>query len=282
MDATPVATLTADHAETPLLAAGIEEALARVWPDACAVEAVSITGSTQQDLVARARAQQPTQCVLRAADFQAVGRGRQQRSWRAAPGDALLFSIAMPMAGVPPALPAVTLVCGVALAECLAEHGVAVQLKWPNDVRVSGQKLAGILSEWVVDRAGRCTLVIGVGVNLRLDAAARRAIEQPAIALDQLLAAAIACPREQWIGRFGGAIVGTAQQFMRDGFEPFCARFNRLLEARGEVVDVADGGGRFLSGRVLEVDRYGRLVIDSGDARHNISVGDVSVRAANR
>ena len=280
MDATPTATLTSDHIGSPLAAADIEVALVRAWAGACAVEAVPITGSTNQDLVARARAQQPRHCVLRAADFQTGGRGRQQRSWRAASGDALLFSVAIPMAAVPPALSAVTLVCGVALAECLAEQGVAVQLKWPNDIRVGGQKLAGILSELVADRAGRYTLVIGVGVNLRLDAAARRAIEQPAIALDQLLAASIDRRRELWIGRFGGAVLGTAQQFMRDGFDPFLARFNRLLEARGEMVDVVDDAGRVISGRVLEVDRSGRLVIDAGDVRHAISVGDVSVRAS--
>lgn len=276
-------TLTSDHvASTPLAAAGIEEALARAWTGACAVEAVPVTGSTNQDLAARARVRQSAHCILRAADFQTGGRGRQQRSWRAAPGDALLFSVAIPMAEVPSALSAVTLACAVALAECLAEYGVAVQLKWPNDIRVGGQKLAGILSELVADRAGRYTLVVGVGVNLRLDAAARRAIEQPAIALDQLLAASIDRRREPWIGRFGGAVVGTAQQFMRDGFDPFYARFNHLFEARGEMVDVVDGGERVISGRVLEVDRSGRLVVDSGDVRHNISVGDVSVRAAKR
>ena len=274
---------TADHvASTPLSAVGIEEALARAWAGGCAVEAVPVTGSTNQDLVVRARLQQPAQCVLRAADFQTAGRGRQQRSWRAAPGDALLFSVAIPMAEVPPTLPAVTLACGVALAECLAGHGLAVQLKWPNDIRVNGYKLGGILSELVVDRAGRATLVVGVGVNLRLDSAARRAIEQPAIALDQLLAQSIDRRREPWIGRFGGTVIGAAQQFVREGFDPFYRRFNRLLEARGEVVEVAEGGERVVSGRLIEVDRSGRLVVDASGVRHNISVGDVSVRAAHR
>lgn len=270
---------TADHAgSAPLAALDIEQALALAWPGECAVEAVAITGSTNEDLVARARTRQSLQCLLRAADFQTGGRGRQQRSWRAAPGDALLFSVAVPIAVAPAALSAVTLACGVTLAECLAEHGVAVQLKWPNDIRVNGYKLGGILTELVVDRTGRYTLVIGVGINLRLDDAARRAIEQPAIALDQLLAASIDRRREQWIGQFGGEIIAAAHHFLRDGFEPFCARFNRLLEARGEMVDVVDGNRRTLSGVLLEVDRLGRLVIESGGVNHSVSVGDVSVR----
>lgn len=277
MDA--LSAFTANQAgSTPLDVQQIERELEITNVGDCCVEAVAITGSTNDDLVVRARARQPLRCILRASDFQTAGRGRQQRAWRAAPGDALLFSVALPLAAGHGSLSAVTLACGVALAECLGEHGVTVQLKWPNDVRADGRKLAGILSELVVDRDGQCTLVVGVGMNLRLDDAARRAIEQPAIALDQLLAASIERGRELWIGRFGGAIIAAAAQFARDGFDPFCARFNRLLEARGDAVDVVDGNQTVISGRVIEVDRCGRLVIESGNVIHRISVGDVLLR----
>jgi BirA family biotin operon repressor/biotin-[acetyl-CoA-carboxylase] ligase len=173
------------------------------------------------------------------------------------------------------------LACGVALAEYLAEHGVVVQLKWPNDVRVDGCKLAGILTELVADRDALNTLVIGVGVNVHLDDAARSAIGQPAIALDQLLSAATVASRERWIGRFAGAILAAAARFMRDGFDPFCTRFNRLLEWRGQVVDIVYEkplAQAAISGRVIEVDRHGRLVIEAEGRHHSVSVGDVSVR----
>lgn len=279
MDATLSSTLTSNQiGSTPLAGHEIEQVLTRAWPGNCCVEAVAITGSTNDDLVVRARASQPSQCILRAADFQTGGRGRHKRAWRTAPGDALLFSVAIPIAAVPGSLSAVTLACGVALAECLGEHSVAVQLKWPNDIRANGHKLAGVLSELVTDRDSKYTLVIGVGMNLRLDDAARRAIEQPAIALDQLFAASIERRREPWIGRFGGAIIAAAAQFVRDGFDPFCARFNRLLEARGDIVDVVEGNQGVISGRVIEVDRFGRLLIESGGVVHRISVGDVLLR----
>ncbi len=273
------ATSTANHAGVaPLAVDQIEHALKAAWPGGCLVEAVSVTGSTNDDLVVRARMRQPARCVLRAADFQTAGRGRRQRVWCAAPGDALLFSVAVPVAAVPAAVPAVTLACGVALAECLEAHGAVVQLKWPNDVRADGGKLAGILSELVADRESRYTLVVGVGINLRLDDVARRAIEQPAVALDKLLDASVERRREPLIGRFGGVIMATVAQFVREGFDPFCARYNRLLDRRGEIVDVTDGGRGLISGRLIEVDRRGRLCIESGDVIHRISAGDVLVR----
>jgi BirA family biotin operon repressor/biotin-[acetyl-CoA-carboxylase] ligase len=261
--------------------ADIAQSLALAWDGECAVETVAVTGSTNEDLAARARVRQPSERLLRAADFQTGGRGRQKRPWHAAPGAALLFSVAIPVVTRAESLPAITLACGVALAECLAEHGVVVQLKWPNDVRVDGCKLAGILTELVADRDALNTLVIGVGINLHLDDAARSAIEQPAIALDQLLGAVALPSRGQWIGRFAGAIIAAAARFMNEGFDPFCTRFNRLLEWRGEVVDILYEkplAQAAISGRVIEVDRHGRLVIDAEGRRHTVSVGDVSVR----
>ncbi len=273
-----------DQSGAALAASGIAHALSLAWPGECAVEAVAATGSTNEDVAARARKQQPAGRVLRAADFQSGGRGRHNRHWRAAPGDALLFTVAIPLAGASQSLPPITLACGVALAECLAERGIAVQLKWPNDLRVEGRKLGGILTELVTDRDDRHTLVIGVGINLHLDDAVRRSIGQPAVALDQLLAQlhdqAAWQSREQWIGRLGGAIFAAAERYVQEGFDPFCARFNLLLESRGEMVDVLHDrtGGAPISGRVIEVDQQGRLIIEAEGLRHAVSVGDVSVR----
>ena len=263
----------------------IARALALAGCGHCTVEAVTTTGSTNEDLVAQARVRQASGPLLRAASFQTTGRGRRQRLWRAAPNDALLFSVSIPVGVRPGPLPAITLACGVALADRLATHGVAVQLKWPNDIRINGCKLAGILTELVTDRNAAHTLVIGVGMNLHLDDAARSAIGQPAIALDQLLGERVgksASPsREQWIGHLGGAIVAAAVRFMQDGFGPFYVRFNQLLESRGEMVDVSQGEAiaePAISGRLIEVDRMGRLVIEADGRRHSVSVGDVSVQ----
>lgn len=279
------ATLTSHRLDTPALDASmIERTLRQISPPRCRVEAVAITQSTNDDLVARARVHQLAERVLRATDFQTQGRGRHRRAWCASPGDALLFSIAVPIGSTVSSLPAVTLACGVALCECVAVDGVAAQLKWPNDVRVNTHKLAGILSELVADRNARHTLVVGVGVNLRLDDAARQAIGQPAVALDQLLPPSVDRRREHWIGRFGGAMLNTVDQFVRDGFDPFHARFNQLLEGRGELVEVIDIDRRTnappISGRLLEVDRSGCLIIEANGVRHSISSGDVSIHAS--
>ena len=246
----------------------------------CAVETVDETASTNGDLMARARVEQFARPGLRAADFQYEGRGRQGRPWMALPRHALLFSLGMPLAELPASLPSITLACGVALAECLQQRGVQVQLKWPNDLRVNGCKLGGILSELAVDDQARYTLVVGIGINLHLEPSARELIGQPALGLDEVLEpAVVASEREAWIGRLAAAILDTLSVFSREGFAAFRPRFNALMEGRGREVDVVDNGQVTLSGRLGEVDGYGRLLIEvGGGAPRAVSVGDVIFR----
>ena len=247
----------------------------------CVVETIGETASTNADLMVRARDAQFAQPVLRVADFQYEGRGRQGRPWLALPRHALLFSVGMPLAELPASLPSITLACGVALAEGLQQRGVDVQLKWPNDLRIGGRKLGGILSELAVDDEARYTLVIGIGINLHLAVSAREAIDQPAIGLDEVLPpSVVAAEREAWIGRFAAAVLETLATFSREGFAAFRPRFNGLMEGRGREVDVVENGRLVVSGRLAEVDAYGRLLIDTGGAAPRaISVGDVAFRS---
>lgn len=99
------------------------------------------------------------------ADEQTAGRGRQGRTWTAAPGTALLYSaIVSPLGPRHPLLP-----LAVPLAVCeVAERlrpGVECKVKWPNDVHLEGRKVAGILIE---ARPQDQWAVVGVGLNLTI------------------------------------------------------------------------------------------------------------------
>jgi BirA family transcriptional regulator, biotin operon repressor / biotin---[acetyl-CoA-carboxylase] ligase len=106
------------------------------------------------------------------ADFQTSGRGRLGRSWEAPPGEALLASILLkPLVDRP--LPQLALVAGVAVADALERlTGLAVQIKWPNDVMLRRTKVAGILAE---ARDGAVALGIGVNLNQTRDRLPERA-----------------------------------------------------------------------------------------------------------
>jgi BirA family biotin operon repressor/biotin-[acetyl-CoA-carboxylase] ligase len=99
------------------------------------------------------------------ADAQSAGRGRHGRAWASPPGAGLYMSIILrPSAHVVSLL---TIAAGVALADGIeAATGLQPQLKWPNDVYMSGRKLAGILAEAGTSKAGVQHVVLGCGINL--------------------------------------------------------------------------------------------------------------------
>jgi BirA family biotin operon repressor/biotin-[acetyl-CoA-carboxylase] ligase len=104
--------------------------------------------------------------ALAVADFQTAGRGRLGHAWDAPPGTALLCSLLLKP---PPErnAPELSLVAGVAVADTLERMtGLAVQLKWPNDVMLRRMKVAGCLAE---ARDGAVVLGIGVNVDQRGD-----------------------------------------------------------------------------------------------------------------
>jgi BirA family biotin operon repressor/biotin-[acetyl-CoA-carboxylase] ligase len=102
------------------------------------------------------------------ADYQTAGRGRQSRAWVAPPRTGLLMSLLLRRGRTPPH--AFTMLGSVALCEAI-EHlaGLEPAIKWPNDVMLDGRKTAGILAEAIDDGTER-TLVVGIGVNVNLDA----------------------------------------------------------------------------------------------------------------
>jgi BirA family transcriptional regulator, biotin operon repressor / biotin---[acetyl-CoA-carboxylase] ligase len=113
-----------------------------------------VIGSTNARARELAAAGAPHGTVVTAAE-QSAGRGRQGRTWSAPAGRALLCSVVV---RDPPAL--LPLATGVAVAEVT---GPDAGLKWPNDVLVSGRKVAGILVE---GRPQEGWAVVGIGLNV--------------------------------------------------------------------------------------------------------------------
>lgn len=94
------------------------------------------------------------------AQEQTAGRGRQGRVWVSPPGSGIYLTLTAAAGHDAAEQGFVSIVAGVAVAEWLECYGVLVGLKWPNDLRVNGRKVGGILCE----RQNQ-DLIIGVGVN---------------------------------------------------------------------------------------------------------------------
>ena len=270
----------APRAIGPVRASDVQAAWSALGAPPCRIEAVEHTGSTNADLLARVRQQAPETPWLLTTDAQSAGRGRLGRAWLTTPGDALLLSVALRLRQQT-ALAPLTLACGVAVAETLQAAGVAVRLKWPNDVLLEGRKLAGILAELALDARGARAVVLGIGLNLALPA---QAIGQPAAlpaaALAEVLdETTLRATRAHWIARVGAAALQALATFDGDGFAPFHARFERLLAWRGQRVALQEAGQAPVEGVLEGVDALGRLRVTTTHGERSFHSGELSVRA---
>jgi len=120
--------------------------------------------SSTNDLAATlAESGAPEGCVV-SANAQSAGRGRQGRSWASPAGAGLYVSTILKPAQH--ALSLLTIAAGVAVADGIhAATGLVPDLKWPNDVFISGRKAAGVLAEAASSGAGTY-VVLGFGINV--------------------------------------------------------------------------------------------------------------------
>ena len=93
------------------------------------------------------------------ADHQTAGRGRAGREWLDVPGAMLMFS-ALLRDVRPSDAASIGLVSGLAVARAVGDRA---RLKWPNDVRIDGRKICGVLGELAPTGD---YVVIGIGVNV--------------------------------------------------------------------------------------------------------------------
>jgi BirA family transcriptional regulator, biotin operon repressor / biotin---[acetyl-CoA-carboxylase] ligase len=105
--------------------------------------------------------------VVVVTDSQTAGKGRQGRRWVDVYGCSVLSSLVLR-----PLFPLYLLVMIAssavveAIQEVCGERGITATIKWPNDVLIGDHKVAGILVETSLDRAGHLIAIVGIGVNV--------------------------------------------------------------------------------------------------------------------
>ena len=246
------------------------------------VEYFAEVGSTNDLALARATAGAPHGLVI-LTDCQHTGRGRQGRDWFSPPGAGVYLSALVRPDTWGGALSLVTLAAGVAVARGLtAATGLALELKWPNDVVIGRpwRKLAGILCETASVGSRVEAVVIGMGVNVRrgafppaladrataLELETDRQVDAPACAIEVLAALADVVDR---IGASDGvAIVEAWRRFGRAGLGGATVRWNDQHGAR--------------SGTARDVDENGALVVESDGRLERLVAGEVSWDRINR
>ncbi len=143
-----------------------------------------VTGSTNTDALDAARAGGQHGSVY-FADAQSAGRGRGDHRWQSDAGQGLYVSVLLRLPLAAERLQLLPLAAGLAAVEAVHEaSGLAVDLRWPNDLLLGEHKTGGILVESKLDGPTLSYAVVGIGINVHqrsFDAG----LATPATSLDQ-------------------------------------------------------------------------------------------------
>ncbi len=211
------------------------------------------------------------------ADEQTAGRGRHGREWVSAPGRDLLASILFRLR--PALLPEIQFVAALAAVEVVrATTSRSPSIKWPNDIRVDGKKVCGILVESLEDNRG-LAVVAGFGINLHTSSSVHSDFP-PAASLSELSGRNI--DRERALN----LLVEYADElFARvSGGNTLLDEWATLVDTVGQQVSVAIGDpqnpDRVVTGVAEGIGEFGRLLVRDGEGRlWPLMAGDVSLTA---
>ena len=213
------------------------------------------------------------------AETQTGGKGRRLRSWSSPPKN-LYCSVILRSKISPAHASELTLVAAVALAQTMREAGGNVSIKWPNDIEISGKKVAGILAELSTDADRMRFAILGMGANLNatvLDYPPE--VAELAISLKTARNATV--PRAQ----FTAALLLYLEQWLdiwsEYGFRPVREAWKVASEMLGREVTVRSEQ-KELQGIAEDIDENGALILRMGGISTRLFAGDIErVRSFN-
>lgn len=216
--------------------------------------------------------------ALCVAHFQTKGRGRQGRNWVNRQGECLMFSLGWTFDKPQYELGSLALVVALACRRAFADIGLDVNIKWPNDLVVANDKLAGILIE-TARVENKTVAVIGIGINFVLpkeveNATSVQALFQTAskqgVSVKTLLNAVLA------------QLDALLNEYAQNGFASCVGEYDAANRDTGRLVLLLQEGRIVHEGVVKGVDAQGALRLLTDNGEKTIVSGEISLRPDNR
>ncbi|WP_227376506.1 biotin--[acetyl-CoA-carboxylase] ligase [Haladaptatus halobius] len=199
--------------------------------------------------------------VVVLADEQVGGRGRLDREWVGPSGGVWTSLVLRP--NLPPAhAPLLTLAAAVAVTRAAREAGVPAEIKWPNDVLVGKEKLAGVLTEMEGEADRVSWVVVGIGVNVNVPGAS---LPEDATSVQE---SAGSVNRRIFVQRL-------LEEFdaLRADTDEVLPAWRENAATLGQRVRVETRDGEVV-GKAVDVVPPGALVVETDDGEVRVHAGD--------
>lgn len=205
---------------------------------------------------------------------QTCGRGRLQRIWMdLGEGNLFMSFVLKPSDFFDEVYSNLTQYLSVQLCKILEEYGLKPQIKWPNDVLIDGKKIAGILSETVMQGSNFKGLVLGIGVNLNADiASVKKITDKEVTALNLELAKNVNL--DNFRQNLCEAFFSEYDEFLKSGFEMIKTDYlKRACFLDKEIcVKIFD---KEKHGVAKSITDKGELVLSENDNDFVLTIGDI-------
>ena len=216
----------------------------------------------------RAARSDQSERVLFIAEDQTEGKGRAGRSWSAAPGKGLLFSL---LIRPPREAEGLTPLLAIASQRALGRICKGTRVKWPNDIYIGSRKAAGILAE---SKGG--AVVLGMGINVN-----EKPRDFPAELRGMATSLGIESGRSHARGEILAGILNELDDcydiWRGSGLSPFVEELERRMLFIGEPVLLESGRERH-SGVMRGLTGDGRLRLEIEGEERIFASGDLSLR----
>lgn len=225
------------------------------------VSAFESVTSTQSELSAKKDLKHGEVFV---SEFQSAGKGRLDRKFDAVESSALLVSIYIEPKVEKDLWSAFPLLAGLSTLEALIELDENFQgtLKWPNDLLINENKVAGILVE-----AKEFGLIIGIGLNVSMQPSQLPVSTATSLAIEKFLI----LDRNIILPKILRAITRTVDLWESGSKSPF-DQYRKFCSSLEKKVEISLPNGSSIRSTAIGITELGELVLASGE---RLSIGDV-------
>lgn len=205
------------------------------------------------------------------AKLQTAGRGRFDRQWHTPGKRGLTFSLALDAVKLPFDITLLGQVAALALVGVMEQYGLEAKVKWPNDILIRGDKIAGLLLE---STGSHRRIILGIGVNANLTTAdfSKMELRRPATSLAILRGKPV-----KLSPLLHHLLIGLEATFAAitspDAFIALWKRHDAFTPGERLVIDAPE---RSREGTYAGIDTSGRLLLKGNDGlAHFFWTGDV-------
>lgn len=233
------------------------------------------TQSTNEEAkkIAREGAEEGTIVV---AEEQITGHGRLARGFYSPFAKGIWFSLILRPKFFPMEASKCTLLAAVGVCRGIRRMGLAdAGIKWPNDILVHGKKLVGILTLMSASMEKIDYIIMGIGINTGIKK--NEFPEDFREGATSFLNEGINVSRKDLLAAILGELEKEYSIAQDEGFDKVLDDWRALSVTLGQEVRVIFGDDSY-TGKAVDIDRDGCLLVNTGSEVKHVIAGDVSIR----